>query len=178
MDKHTRNLTVNTSKYSDKRTPIEIITGEAPDISEYKCWPGNSQIRERWSRICYQSPRKRNKWMKGLDCFETALWRTRRIYQRHHSSWKGYTKSFVSRREKINHVLALIWTTTEQSLPRFGKERKPRSVLRYNETEELAWQSKMQMATPNQEWNQSGINKTPNYVHIQLSYYVSFLYWS
>ena len=31
----TGNLTVNSSKYAQNRTPIEIITGETPDISEY-----------------------------------------------------------------------------------------------------------------------------------------------
>ena len=29
------NLTVNSSRYSDGRTPLEIITGETPDQSEY-----------------------------------------------------------------------------------------------------------------------------------------------
>ena len=31
----TANLSVSSSKYADSRTPIEIITGETPDISEY-----------------------------------------------------------------------------------------------------------------------------------------------
>ena len=30
-----RNLTVNASRYSNGRTPLEVITGETPDISEY-----------------------------------------------------------------------------------------------------------------------------------------------
>ena len=29
------NLTVNRSRYSDGKTPLEIITGETPDLSEY-----------------------------------------------------------------------------------------------------------------------------------------------
>ena len=31
----TENLTFNISRYSDGRTPMEIITGETPDLSEY-----------------------------------------------------------------------------------------------------------------------------------------------
>jgi hypothetical protein len=31
----TGNITTNSSRYSDNRTPLEIITGETPDISEY-----------------------------------------------------------------------------------------------------------------------------------------------
>jgi hypothetical protein len=31
----TGNVTVNSSRYADQRTPLEIITGETPDISEY-----------------------------------------------------------------------------------------------------------------------------------------------
>ena len=31
----TANLTVNSSRYSDGRTPLEIIRGETPDLSEY-----------------------------------------------------------------------------------------------------------------------------------------------
>ena len=31
----TGNITVSSSRYADGRTPIEIITGETPDISEY-----------------------------------------------------------------------------------------------------------------------------------------------
>ena len=31
----TENLAVNSSRYSDGRTPFEIITGETPDLSEY-----------------------------------------------------------------------------------------------------------------------------------------------
>ena len=31
----TGNLSVSSSKYANGRTPIEIITGETPDISEY-----------------------------------------------------------------------------------------------------------------------------------------------
>ena len=31
----TENLTVNSPNYSDVRTPLEIITGETPDLSEY-----------------------------------------------------------------------------------------------------------------------------------------------
>ena len=31
----TANLTVNSSRYSDGKTPLEIITGETPDLSEY-----------------------------------------------------------------------------------------------------------------------------------------------
>ena len=31
----TGNLTVSSSKYANGRTPVEIITGETPDISEY-----------------------------------------------------------------------------------------------------------------------------------------------
>ena len=31
----TANMTVNSSRYSDGRTPMEIISGETPDLSEY-----------------------------------------------------------------------------------------------------------------------------------------------
>ena len=31
----TANLTVKSPRYSDVRTPLEIITGETPDLSEY-----------------------------------------------------------------------------------------------------------------------------------------------
>ena len=31
----TGNLTVNSSRYSNGRTPIECITGDTPDVSEY-----------------------------------------------------------------------------------------------------------------------------------------------
>ena len=31
----TGNLSVSSSKYAQGRTPMEIITGEAPDIGEY-----------------------------------------------------------------------------------------------------------------------------------------------
>ena len=31
----TENLTFNSSRYSDGRTPLEIITGETPDLIEY-----------------------------------------------------------------------------------------------------------------------------------------------
>ena len=31
----TKNLTVNISTYSDERNPLEIITGDTPDLSEY-----------------------------------------------------------------------------------------------------------------------------------------------
>ena len=31
----TENITVNSSRYSDGRTLLEIITGETPDLSEY-----------------------------------------------------------------------------------------------------------------------------------------------
>ena len=31
----TANLTGNSSRYSDGRTPLEIIMGETPDLSEY-----------------------------------------------------------------------------------------------------------------------------------------------
>jgi hypothetical protein len=31
----TGNVTVNSSRYAEQRTPLEIITGETPNISEY-----------------------------------------------------------------------------------------------------------------------------------------------
>ena len=31
----TENITVNSSRYYDGRTPLEIITGKTPDLSEY-----------------------------------------------------------------------------------------------------------------------------------------------
>ena len=31
----TGNLTVTSSRYANGRTPLEIVTGETPDISEY-----------------------------------------------------------------------------------------------------------------------------------------------
>ena len=119
----TGNLTVNSSRYSDGRTPIEIITGCTPDISEYMdfgfydwvTFRQNAGLGEveigRWLGVSHRVGRLMSYWILPPSGIPISCSTVQRL-----TNLEQSTEEWKSRMVKFEHNLQTKWSAPSSDL--------------------------------------------------------------